>query len=467
MEYAVRRRFARRRRSRCGRRRRREPAKGSALGFTGIAPTPSTVDAVKVPEGFDWAPIISWGDPLFKNTPAFDYDNQTVAAQREQAGYNDDYTQFMHGGPGNQGAHKGLLAFNNEYTNDELMFRGAPTVGPAHRRPAARSSWPRTASPSPRSPAATRTRRGAGSRAASATGASTPTPRSPSTVPWPVRRTCAPRTTRPASTSSARSTTAPVARRPWGTYLSGEENFNQYFNATGATGPVADPKNRLGRYGITSGGRGWERVQDRFSVLAEPNEVNRFGWIVEVDPEDPTSTPVKHTALGRLKHEGATVTLTADGRIAAYMGDDERYEYIYKFLSKNTYKEGDKKHNLTLLSEGDLYVAKLNGDGAADGEYDGTGHWIPLIVDGLSARHRLVGRGDPHLDPSGRERGRPHQDGPPRGRAAQPGQRPHLRRDDQQHGPHAHRDRRGQPARQEQARAHHRVHRGVAATTAP
>ncbi|MEO7268000.1 MAG: PhoX family phosphatase [Knoellia sp.] len=358
-------------------------AKKSALGFTGIAPTPSTVDAVKVPEGFDWAPIISWGDPLFKDTPAFDYDNQTAAAQREQAGYNNDYTQFMHGGPGNRGNLKGLLAFNNEYTNDELMFRGAPTAAQLTDdqlriiQAAHGITITEVARRDPNSP--WRWIQGGKRNRRIHTDTSF-------AVDGPVAGSTHLRTTDDPTGEHILGTLNNCAggETPWGTYLSGEENFNQYFNATGATGPVTDPKNRLGRYGITSGGRGWERVQDRFSVLAEPNEVNRFGWIVEVDPEDPTSTPVKHTAMGRLKHEGATVTLTADGRIAAYMGDDERYEYIYKFLSKNKYKEGDKKHNLTLLSEGDLYVAKLNGDGAADGEYDGTGHWIPLIVDGLS-----------------------------------------------------------------------------------
>lgn len=356
-----------------------KPAKGRALGFTGIAPTPSTVDEVKVPEGFDWAPIISWGDPLFATTPKFDFDNQSAAAQREQAGYNADYTQFMHGGAGNNGAHKGLLAFNNEYTNDELMFRGVKSsadlteeqldiVLAAHgititevARRDANSPWRWVQG-------GKRNRR-----------IHTDTPFA---VDGPAAGSAHLKTSEDPTGKLVLGTLNNCAggETPWGTYLSGEENVNQYFNAVGA--PDADGK--LKRYGITSAGRGFERVRDRFSVVTEPNEVNRFGWIVEVDPEDPTSTPVKHTAMGRFKHEGATVTLTADGRVAAYMGDDERFDYIYKFLSKKKYVEGDKKHNLTLLSEGDLYVAKLAGDGAADGEYDGTGQWLPLVVDGVS-----------------------------------------------------------------------------------
>ncbi|WP_353952005.1 PhoX family phosphatase [Knoellia sp. S7-12] len=356
-----------------------KPGKGSALGFTGIAPTPATTDAVKVPAGFDWAPIISWGDPLFANTPAFDFDNQTAAAQREQAGYNADYTQFMHGGAGNKGAHKGLLAFNNEYTNDELMFRGVKSsadltdeqlniVLAAHgititevARRNANSAW--------------RWVQGGKRNRRIHTDTSI-------AMDGPAAGSAHLRTSEDTTGKHVLGTLNNCAggETPWGTYLSGEENFNQYFNATGAP----DPEGKLKRYGITSGGRGWERVRDRFQVTTEPNEVNRFGWIVEVDPEDPNSTPVKHTALGRFKHEGAEVILTPDGRVAAYMGDDERFDYIYKFLSKNKYKEGDKKHNLTLLSEGDLYVAKLTGDGSADGEYDGTGQWLPLVVGGVS-----------------------------------------------------------------------------------
>ena len=355
------------------------PGAGSALGFTGIAPTPATVDAVRVPEGFAWAPIISWGDPLFADTPAFDFDNQTAAAQREQAGYNADYTQFMQGGPGNNAAHRGLRAFNHEYTNDELMFRGVASsadltddqldiVLAAHGITITEVSRRNASSPWRWVQGGRRNRRIHTDTPFTVDGPAAGSPH--------LRTSADPTGTRVLGTLN----NCAGGETPWGTYLSGEENFNQYFRATGAP----DVSGRLKRYGITSGGRGWERVQDRFSVVDEPNEVNRFGWIVEVDPEDPTSTPVKHTALGRFKHEGATVALTADGRVAAYMGDDERFDYIYKFLSRDRYREGDKRHNMRLLSEGDLYVARLDGDGAADGEYDGGGAWLPLVVDGVS-----------------------------------------------------------------------------------
>src|SRR5690606_14617818 len=130
----------------------------------------------------------------------------------------------------------------------------------------------------------------------------------------------------------------------------GEENFHQYFaNADAIRDPLE--RERLDRYGAESAEteRKWERFDERWDLAQEPNEINRFGWIVEVDPYDPTSTPKKRTAMGRFKHEGATVRLAADGRAVAYMGDDERFEYLYKFVSAEAYRPDDDEHNATLL----------------------------------------------------------------------------------------------------------------------
>jgi secreted PhoX family phosphatase len=184
---------------------------------------------------------------------------------------------------------------------------------------------------------------------------------------------------------------------PWGTFLSGEENVNQYFaHAQAVTDPVT--ADRLKRYGVTGAAseRGWERLEPRFDVSREPNEVNRFGWVVEVDPFDPDTPAVKHTALGRFKHEGATVRLAADGRAVTYMGDDERFDYVYKFVSDATMTPGEsraaRKANRGLLSAGTLYVARFAGGGpATDGSSSGTGEWIRLaagstsFVDGMTA----------------------------------------------------------------------------------
>ena len=113
---------------------------------------------------------------------------------------------------------------------------------------------------------------------------------------------------------------------------------------------------------------GWEKIDPRFDATtsAYANEPHRFGYIVEIDPSDPSSTPRKHTAMGRFKHEGANVRVDRDGTVAAYMGDDERFDYLYKFVAKRKYRPGKtdaaRRHNLTLLTEGDLYVARFSGE---------------------------------------------------------------------------------------------------------
>ena len=118
---------------------------------------------------------------------------------------------------------------------------------------------------------------------------------------------------------------------PWGTYVMAEENIHGYF----AGELPADHKEAANykRLGIPEGAYEWAHFYERFDVSKEPNEPNRFGWIVEVDVNDPTSTPKKRTALGRFKHEGAESIVAKDGRVVFYLGDDERFDYVYKFVT--------------------------------------------------------------------------------------------------------------------------------------
>ncbi|MET1086986.1 MAG: PhoX family phosphatase [Arthrobacter sp.] len=358
----------------------------SKLQFTAIPSVDASVDAVTVPEGFTWRPVIRWGDPIFNDAPNFDLDNQTAAAQEKQFGYNNDYTDILEI-PGSKGR-RALLFANHEYTNENIMF---PAAMPADQVRAV----------------------GAAAHGLSVVELE----RKNKNQPWnyvkgaPLNRRFLNNTvyelTGPVAGSTLVRTVADPTGRlvkgtlgncsggttPWGTILSGEENFNGYFVAPGTS---ASDK----RYGLTANAtaRKWELDEPRWDTrnAGYGNETNRFGWIVEVDPFDPASTPKKHSSLGRFKHEGANVIVADSGHVVAYSGDDERFDYLYKFVSKDKYREGDRAHNMTLLSAGNLYVAKFTGNSPAaeitgtgavpkDGAFDGIGEWLPLAVDGASA----------------------------------------------------------------------------------
>jgi uncharacterized protein len=172
---------------------------------------------------------------------------------------------------------------------------------------------------------------------------------------------------------------------PWGTYLTCEENFHGYF---GTDDPAWAPTALQARYGLTRAGAGygWHRFDPRFDLAATAhrNEENRFGWVVEVDPFDPVQVPVKRTALGRCKHEGATVHVADDGRVVVYLGDDEPFEHIYKFVSADDWR-AMRARGESPLDHGTLYVARF--------EEDGTGRWLELSlgVPALAARFADLG----------------------------------------------------------------------------
>ncbi|SES48939.1 hypothetical protein SAMN04487983_107322 [Streptomyces sp. yr375] len=380
------------------------PKGRSARGLRFDVVAPNTVDAVTVPEGYRQNVVIRWGEPILRGAPAFDPERQTAAAQAGQFGYNNDFLALL---PLPGECDRQLLVANHEYTNEILMFRGYDPANPTRQQ--VEVAW---AAHGLTAVVVDEDRR---------TGRLTPVPRHH--LNRRVTATTEFRLTGPAAGSDLLKTSVdPTGTKvlgtlnncsggttPWGTTLHGEENFNQYFaNSSRATDK---------RYGIGTGAseRKWERFDQRFDVAREPNEVHRFGYVVEFDPYDPTSTPRKHTALGRFKHEAATVRLTDDGRPVVYTGDDERFDYFYKFVGSKRMKKGSsravREHNLSLLDEGTLYVARLTGDSPAleidgtgklpaDGEFDGGGEWIPLAtataggavshVEGMSADEVFV-----------------------------------------------------------------------------
>ncbi|MEV6203444.1 PhoX family protein [Streptomyces sp. NPDC051771] len=360
------------------------PKADGARGLRFAPVAPNTTDAVTVPAGYGQNVVIRWGEPILRGAPAFDSEKQTAAAQAGQFGYNNDFLSLLplRGEYGRQ-----VLVANHEYTDEVLMFRGYDSENPTREQ--VEIAWAahglsvvvvqeehRTGKLSPVS------RHYLNRRLHTTSEFELTGPAAGSAL---VRTSVDPdgRIVLGTLNNCAGGTT------PWGTTLHGEENFNQYF----ANGSSATDK----RYGVGTGAseRKWERFDKRFDLAQEPNEVHRFGWVVELDPYDPESTPRKRTALGRFKHEAAQPRLTADGRPVVYMGDDERFDYFYKFVSsKRMMKGGSRKaraHNLTLLDEGTLYVAKLTGDSPAaeidgtgklpnDGEFDGSGTWIPLAT---------------------------------------------------------------------------------------
>ncbi|GAB3019585.1 phosphatase [Nocardioides flavus (ex Wang et al. 2016)] len=355
----------------------RGPGNAGRLPFSPIAPVPATVDDVTVPAGYRWDTILRWGDPILAGAPGFDATNQTPEAQAGQFGYNNDYLDIIET---NRAGTTALLVCNHEYTNEGIMF--PPGTDP---ETVIRTAW---AAHGMSVVELTRRTRGdvwtylPGARLNRRVTLDTPF-----AVDGPA-----------AGSDLLRTKSDPTGRRvlgtlnncaggttPWGTVLSGEENFNQYFLAAGT-----DPKET--RYGLSSRGdsRNWRSLDPRFDATTDDhrNEPNRFGWIVELDPSDPTSTPVKHTAMGRFKHEGATIVVNRDGHVVAYMGDDERFDYVYRFVSREKMRPGSsakaRRHNLRLLSEGDLSVARFTGDGLEDGVSDGAGEWLPLTRDGRS-----------------------------------------------------------------------------------
>ncbi len=337
------------------------------LGFEAIPV--SSADTVIVPNGYTAKVLIAWGDPV-SDGPAFLPDaSNTAADQAQQWGmHNDGVVYFPI-----QGSQRGLLVQNNEYMDDVLLFPDGTANWSAAKTAKALAAHGVSIIEIEQHVGARQEKGGRRPREWSVVRPSKYARR----ITGSTRINIAgPAAGDPRLVTSADPTGRSVfgtlnncamGYTPWGTYLACEENFNGYFRTTGT--PAAGTLEA--RYGLNSAGAGYllHTTDSRFSVASEPNEPNRFGWVVEIDPFKPNSTPVKHTALGRLKHEGAWVQEAKHGRIVVYMGDDEVFEYIYRYVSNLPWREAIRK-GLSPLDDGVLYVAKFNADG--------TGNWLPL-----------------------------------------------------------------------------------------
>ena len=346
------------------------------LGLAGCATTPAgaapllgfkavpagTADTVTVPEGYVAEPLAPWGEPvgIAGHSPAFRFDaGNSAAEQAVQMGMHHD---GMHYYP--LSATTGLLAINHEYTDDGLLHHDGLANWSAEKVRKSQAAHGVSVI-EVRRLADGRIEQVVPSRYARRITASTPVELRGPAAGHPLLRTAAdPTGTRALGILNQ----CASGITPWGTYLTSEENFAFYFK-----GPDW-PDPHLRRWGLTLGGGGWYRWHEhdeRFDAARHPNEINRFGWAVEIDPHDPTMTPIKRTALGRAAREGVTTALTRDGRAVVYSGEDARFEYIYRFVSRDAMKPGGFAANRELLDHGTLYVARFDAEGR--------GRWLPLV----------------------------------------------------------------------------------------
>jgi secreted PhoX family phosphatase len=327
-------------------------------------------DRHHVAPGYDADILLRWGDPIFAGAPEFDPMAQTAEKQMRQFGYNCDFIGFF---PLDGSADRGLLVANHEYTNEELMFPGLgqqdlKDVGFAKMTPelvaiemAAHGG----------SVVELRREGGKWKPVLESRYNRRITADTEMEITGPAAGHERMRTRADAGGTKVRGMVNNCAGgvTPWGTWLSGEENFNGYFMGKLPEGHAEAASQK--RYGLGTPAYGWGKFHDRFDVSQEPNEPNRFGWVVEIDPTDPTSVPKKRTALGRFKHEGAAGITNGDGRYVVYLGDDERFDYVYKFVTAGRVDPNNRAANLNLLDEGTLYVARFDAEGK--------GRWMPLV----------------------------------------------------------------------------------------
>jgi secreted PhoX family phosphatase len=331
-----------------------------------------------VAEGYRAQVLLRWGDSLFPDSPVFNPASQSAAAQAKQFGYNNDYIAFF---TLDESGTRGLLCINHEYTNEEVMF---PSI---KQRQDTSGFEDMTAELVDIEIAAHGVSVVEIKRDGEDWGVVLDSPYNRRITPANTEMTVDGPAAGDARLKTSADATGKVVigtlnncaggKTPWGTYLTAEENFHGYFWTNHCEPGGARPKGLGGdqaasykRYGIPGLWQAWGKFIDRFNVDREPNEPNRFGWIVEIDPSDPNSVPVKHTALGRFCHEGAECVVNKDGRVVVYCGDDGRGEYVYRFVSAGRYDPDDRAANMRLLSEGTLSVARFDANGSVA--------WLPL-----------------------------------------------------------------------------------------
>ena len=380
------------------------PPASAVLGFTAVAK--NLLDVVTVPAGYTARVVVALGDPLTAATPAYANDGSDTDFDNRSGDHHDGMEYFGLNAAGTArdaaGSDRGLLAMNHEALTDEFLHVGGVTrlSATATARPAAEVDKEIPA----HGISVVEVQKTGGIFAYNKASAYNRriTPQTPMQLNGPVRGNALVYTLHSTAGTNCRGTVNNCGSgyTPWGTYLSGEENWAGYFTRSatdnaargGATARSVVSLNRYGRPQGAASRHGWETAGSadkyaRFNVsqtgaLADGtddyrNELNTFGYMVEVDPYDKVVAVRKRTALGRFAHESATFGRLVVGKPAAvYMGDDSRGEYIYKFVSTANWSASDASpaNRITTgdkyLDSGKLYVAKFAADGS--------GSWVEL-----------------------------------------------------------------------------------------
>lgn len=371
-------------------------AGSSSANFTSVPPT--NADTVSLPPGYSWRKLIAWGDALFDTvSPVFDPNTLTRAEQEQRFGQNNDMlalfaAEYAFPPPRNQD--RMILCANNEYTSSSLAFPGVRTPSDFTAEQVAAlyaavgvsvvevertgQGWHALRNPAPG--------QGRNRRITPFTPVAFSGPAA--NHPWIAQGAAVMNAAEPGGPANtvACGTGANCAGglTPWGTYLTAEENFDGLFVGSDRAQAMRDAR-QDDAYALDSASFGYPSYYEPFSSSLAPRQFqvsenpygpSLYGWVVEIDPYDPSSTPKKRTALGRKKQECATTALTRDGRVAVYMGDDQRNEYVYKFVTDGRFNPNNRAANMDLLDHGKLYCAQFHEDG---------GVWLHITAEAANA----------------------------------------------------------------------------------